>query len=150
MRFQRLIPLVLVLVLSLGGCQTATDGLSTSAAPTDVTGAAAVAIAGDMAGRFAEQSGSTATPIKLHRDTSEFAVALEAALKGWGFSIVTDEKNPAAKNAAKPVELAYSIVAVDGQVLARLSTDTMELGRAYSLSNGVATPASPLSLMKRN
>jgi hypothetical protein len=86
----------------------------------------------------------------LHRDTSEFAVALEAALKGWGFSIVTDEKNPAAKNAAKPVELAYSIVAVDGQVLARLSTDTMELGRAYSLSNGVATPASPLSLMKRN
>jgi len=54
------------------------------------------------------------------------------------------------KDGPKPVELAYSIVSAEGQVLARLSTDTMELGRAYSVSNGVATPASPLSLMKRN
>lgn len=71
-------------------------------------------------------------------------------MKGWGFAIVTDDKCAGAKDAPKPVELAYSIAAVDGQVLARLSTDTMSLGRAYSVSNGVATPASPLSLMKRN
>lgn len=148
MRFHHLFPIVLA--LGLAGCQTATDGLTTSAAPADVTGPAAGAIAGDMAGRFAEQAGSTATPIKLHKDSSEFAVALEAALKGWGFSVVTDEKAATAKDAQKPVELAYSIVASDGQVLARLSTDTMELGRVYSISNGVATPASPLSLMKRN
>jgi hypothetical protein len=103
-----------------------------------------------MAGRFAEQAGSTATPIKLQKDTSEFSVALEAALKGWGFAVLADDKSSSAKDAPKPVTLAYSIAAVDGQVLARLSTDTMELGRAYSVSNGVATPASPLSLMKRN
>ncbi|NLS07307.1 conjugal transfer protein TrbH [Rhizobium sp. P32RR-XVIII] len=148
MQLYRLIPIVLA--LNLAGCQTATDGLSTSAAPADVTGPAAGAIAGDMAGRFAEQAGSRTTPIKLHKDTSEFAVALEAALKGWGFAIVTDDKSANEKGAAKPVELTYSIVAADGQVLARLSTDAMELGRAYSVSNGVATPASPLSLMKRN
>ena len=148
MQLYRLIPIVLTLCLV--GCQTATDGLSTSAAPADVTGPAAGAIAGDMAGRFAEQVGSTTTPIKLHNDTSEFAVALEAALKGWGFAVVTDDKSANAKGAAKPVELSYSIVAADGQVLARLSTDTMEFGRAYSIGNGVATPASPLSLMKRN
>ncbi len=148
MQLHRLIPIVIGLGLS--GCQTATDGLSTAAAPADVTGPAAGAIAGDMAGRFAEQAGSTTTPIKLHKDTSEYSVALEAALKGWGFAIVTDDNNAGAKDSIKPVELAYSIAAVDGQVLARLSTDTMSLGRAYSVRNGVATPASPLSLMKRN
>ncbi len=148
MRLHRLIPIVIA--FGLTGCQTATDGLSTAAAPADVSGPAAGAIAGDMAGRFAEQAGSTTTPIKLHKDTSEYSVALEAALKGWGFAIVTDDKSAGAKVATKPVELAYSIASVDGQVLARLSTDTMSLGRAYSVSNGVATPASPLSLMKRN
>jgi len=148
MQLRRFIPIVLT--LGLAGCQTVTDGLSTSAAPAEVTGPAAGAIAGDMAGRFAEQAGSTSTPIKLHKDTSEFSVALEAALKGWGFAVVTDDKSASAKDVTKPVELAYSIADVDGQVLARLSTETLELGRAYTVSNGVATPASPLSLMKRN
>lgn len=148
MQLHRLIPIVLV--LGLAGCQTAADGLTTSVAPGDVTGPAAGAIAGDMAGRFAEQAGSTSTPIKLQKDESEFSVALEAALKGWGFAVLADDKSASAKDAPKPVTLDYSIAAVDGQVLARLSTDTMELGRAYSVSNGVARPASPLSLMKRN
>lgn len=148
MQLHRLI--LIAIALGLTGCQTATDGLSTSAAPADVSGPAAGAIAGDMAGRFAEQAGSTTTPIKLNKDSSDFSVALEAALKGWGFAIVTDDKSPSAKDATRPIELAYSIAAVDGQVLARLSTDTMSLGRAYSVSNGVATPASPLSLMKQN
>lgn len=148
MQLHRLISIVIA--LGLAGCQTATDGLSTSAAPAEVTGPAAGAIAGDMAGRFAEQVGSTNTPIKLPKETSEFSVALEAALKGWGFAIVADDKSASAKDGPKPIELAYSVAAVDGQVLAKLSTDTMALGRAYSVSNGVATPASPLSLMKRN
>lgn len=148
MRLHRLI--LIAIALGLTGCQTATDELSTAAVPADVSGPAAGAIAGDMAGRFAEQAGSTTTPIKLHKDTSEFSVALEAALKGWGFAVVTDDKSAGTKDAPKPVELAYSIAAVDGQVLARLSSDAMSLGRAYSVSNGVATPASPVSLMKRN
>ncbi|MBW9116371.1 conjugal transfer protein TrbH [Rhizobium cauense] len=148
MQLHRLIPIVIALGLS--GCQTATDGLSTTAAPAEITGPAAGAIAGDMAGRFAEQAGSTNTPIKLPKETSAFSVALEAALKGWGFAIVADDKSAGAKDGPKPIELTYSVAAVDGQVLAKLSTDTMALARAYSVSNGVATPASPLSLMKRN
>ncbi len=148
MQLHRLIPIVLA--LGLTGCQTATDGLSTTAAPAEITGPAAGAIAGDMAGRFAEQAGSTNTPIKLHKDTSEFSAALEAALKRWGFAIVIDDKSASATEGPKPVELAYSIAAVDGQLLAKLTTETMAIGRAYSVSNGVATPASPLSLMKRN
>jgi hypothetical protein len=148
MRTRFLLPLAIAMALT--GCQTASDGLTTSAAPPEIAGPAASAIAGDMAGRFAEQAGSTATPIKLHKDTSDFAVALEAALKGWGYSVISDEKFGSAKDAAKPVEIAYSLASLDGQVLARLSTDTLELGRAYSITNGVAVPASPLSLMKRN
>ncbi|AYD04892.1 conjugal transfer protein TrbH [Neorhizobium sp. NCHU2750] len=148
MRPQILFPVVCLIGLS--GCQTATDGLTTSAAPPEITGPAASAIAGDMAGRFAEQAGSTSTPIRLHKDTSDFAVALEAALKGWGYSVVTEDKATSGKDAAKPIELAYSIASLDGQVLARLSTDDLELGRAYSITNGVAVPASPLSLLKRN
>jgi hypothetical protein len=134
----------------LSGCQTSTDALTTSAAPSTVIGPAASAIAGDMAGRYAEQVGPAKTQIKLHKDASDFSVALEAALKGWGFTVVTDDKPTSSKDASQPVELAYSLVDVDGQVLARLSTETMELGRAYSVSSAGATPASPLSLMKRN
>lgn len=143
-----LLPVVATILLS--GCQTGTGALTTSAAPSTVTGPSASAIAGDLAGRYAEQAGSTAAPIRLHKDTSDFSTALEAALKGWGFTVVTDDKAGSAKDTAKPIELAYSLIDVDGQVLARLSSETIELGRAYSVSSGGATPASPLSLMKRN
>lgn len=148
MRIRNLLPFAAALMLT--GCQTGTDGLTTSAAPVSITGPAASAIAGDMAGRFAEQSGSTTTPIKLRKDQSDFSTALEAALKGWGFIVLTDDKAGSSKDATKPIELAYSLVDVDGQVLARLSTETLELGRAYAISGSGAVPASPLSLMKRN
>ena len=140
----------IIVTAMLSGCQTADDTLTTSSTPIAVTGATASAIAGDMAGRYAEQAGSTATPIRLHSDASDFATALEAALKGWGFTVVTDDKALSLKDTAKPIELAYSLIDVDGQVLVRLSSETLELGRAYSVSSGGATPASPLSLMKRN
>lgn len=136
--------------LLLAGCQTGTGALTTSAAPASVTGAAASAIAGDIAGRFAEQAGSTQTPIRLHEDQSDFSIALDAALKGWGFAVVTEDRAPHAKDGPEAIELAYSLVDVDGQVLARLSTASLELGRAYAISDGGAEPVSPLSLMKRN
>ena len=143
-----LMPFVAALFLS--GCQTGTDALTTSTAPSTVSGPAASAIAGDLAGRFAEQAGSTVTPIRLYKDTSDFSTAIEAALRGLGFTVVTDEKADLVKDTAKPIELAYSLIVDDGQVLARLSSETLELGRAYSISADGATPSSPLSLMKRN
>lgn len=132
----------------LSGCQTADDALTTSSTPVAVTGPTATAIAGDMANRLAEQIGPAGTTtIKMDKGTSEFAVALEAALKGWGYSVVGDGK--VAKD-AKPVELAYAIDGFDGQVLARLSTPSIALGRAYTPTTAGATPASPLSIMQRN
>lgn len=133
----------------LSSCQTADDAMTTSSNPVSVTGPAASAIAGDMASRLAEQLGpaSATTTIKMEKDQSEFATALEAALKGWGYTVVTDGK--VAKD-VKPVELAYAIEGVDGQVLARLSTPSIALGRAYTPTAAGATPASPLSIMQRN
>lgn len=147
----RLFPTALIfLALSLSACHTSTEGLTESIAPSDITGPAASTISGDMAARFAEQAGSTGATIRLRTEASDFAVALEAALRGWGYVVVTDDEQIKGPSNTERVELAYSLVSTDGQVLARLSTGTLELGRAYTVSNGVATPASPLSLMKRN
>lgn len=144
---RKLLPLLLAGTL-LTGCQTAGDTLDTGSAPTAISGPAASAIAGDMASRLAEQIGSAGrSKIKMDKGASEFAVALEAALKGWGYTVVTDGK---AGKGVKPVELSYSIDSVDGQILAQLSTPSIALGRAYTATPGGAAPASPLSIMQRN
>ncbi|MCA1494477.1 conjugal transfer protein TrbH [Ensifer sp. NBAIM29] len=132
----------------LSGCQTADDALTTNSTPVAVSGPAAGAIAGDMASRLTEQIGPTGTTtIKMDKDTSEYAAALEAALKGWGYTVVTDGK--VAKD-QKPVELAWSFDSFDGQLLARLTTPSITLGRAYTPTAAGATPSSPLSIMQRN
>lgn len=139
---------IMIIATLLSGCQTAEDGLTTSSTPVAVTGPAASAIAGDMASRLAEQIGPAGTTtLRMEKDSSDFAAALEAALKGWGYTVITDGK---VGKDVKPVELAYSVDGVDGQVLARLSTPSVALGRAYSTSAAGATPASPLSIMQRN
>lgn len=138
----------LIVTSVLAGCQTADDTLTTSSTPIAVTGATAGAIAGDMASRLAEQVGPAGTTIlKMDKDTSEYAVALEAALKGWGYTVIADGK---VGKDQKPVEIAWSIDSFDGQVLARVSTPAIALGRAYTATSAGATPASPLSIMQRN
>lgn len=131
----------------LSGCQsTGTEGLISSTAPPEISGPAASAIAGDMVSRLAEEIGPGKATVALKTDSSPFGQALEAALKGWGYAVITDQKTD---SGATVIPLAYVILDVDGQVLARLSTNSVELGRAYSLSVSGATPASALSLMRR-
>lgn len=132
----------------LSGCQTADETLTISSTPIAVTGATASAIAGDMASRLAEHVGPAGTTIlKMDKDTSEYATALEAAMKGWGYTVVTDGK---IGKDQKPVEVAWSIDSFDGQVLARVSTPVIALGRAYTTTSAGATPTSPLTIMQRN
>lgn len=132
----------------LSGCQTSDETLTTNSTPIAVTGATASAIAGDMASRLAEQVGPSGTmTLKMDKDPSEYATALEAALKGWGYIVITDGK---VGKDQKPVEVAWSIDSFDGQVLARISTPALALGRAYTATSAGATPASPLSIMQRN
>ena len=132
----------------LSGCQTADETLSTNSTPIAVTGATASAIAGDIASRLAEQIGPAGiTILKMDNDTSEYAAALKAALRGWGYTVIADGK---VGKDQKPVEVAWSIGSFDGQVLARVSTPAIALGRAYTATTAGATPASPLSIMRRN
>jgi len=135
------------LAILLPGCQSMdTGGLDASAAPPEVSGPAAGAIAGDMVSRLAEQIGQGKATVVLKQDGSPFGQALEAALKEWGYAVVTDQKTD---SGAAIVSLAYVIVPYDGQVLARLSMSNIELGRAYTVTTAGATPASALSLMRR-
>jgi hypothetical protein len=135
------------LAILLSGCQSMeTDNLLSSSAPPEISGPAASAIAGDMVSRLAEQIGPGKATVALKSDTSPFGQALEAALKGWGYAVVTDQKTD---QGTKVIPLAYVICSVDGQVLARLSTESVELGRAYSVTAAGATPASALTLMRR-
>lgn len=136
-----------IITAILYGCQT-DETLITNSTPIAVTGATASAIAGDMASRLAEQGGPAGTTIlKMDKDTSEYAAALEAALKGWGYTVIADGK---VGKDQKPVEIAWSIDSFDGQVLARVSTPAIALGRAYTATAAGATPVSPLSIMQRN
>ncbi|ACM39531.1 MULTISPECIES: conjugal transfer protein TrbH [Rhizobium/Agrobacterium group] len=135
------------LALLLSGCQSlGTDGLTSSNAPTEISGPAASAIAGDMVSRLAEQIGPGTATVSLRQDSSPFGQALEAALKGWGYAVVTDQKTDSTK---RTVPLGYVVIPFEGQVLARLSTNSVELGRAYTVTATGAQPASALSVMQR-
>ncbi|TGS14426.1 conjugal transfer protein TrbH [Mesorhizobium sp. M2E.F.Ca.ET.209.01.1.1] len=137
-----------VLASLLSGCQSVgTDGLGASDAPAEISGPAASAIAGDMVSRLAEHVGPGKATVVLKQDNSPFGEALQSALRGWGYAVVTDQKT---EKETRTVPLTYQIVPYDGQVLARLSTDQVELGRAYVTSPGSAQPSSALSVMKRS
>ena len=122
-----------------------TSGLVASTAPIEMTASAASAIAGDLVPRLAEQLGQGKATIVLKPDSSVFGSALETSLRTWGFAVTTD-------NAVKDqnaVHLAYILAPVDGQILARLTTGSLEIGRIYATSGSGATPASPISVMQR-
>ncbi|ACM39735.1 MULTISPECIES: conjugal transfer protein TrbH [Rhizobium/Agrobacterium group] len=136
-----------ILAILHSGCQSIdTEGLVASNAPPELSGPAASAIAGDMVSRLAEQIGPDKATVALKVDTSPFGQAMEAALKGWGYAVVTDQKTDSGTTV---VPLAYAIISFDGQVLARLSTNSVELGRAYTVTSTGATPTSALALMRR-
>ncbi|NLR97060.1 conjugal transfer protein TrbH [Rhizobium sp. P38BS-XIX] len=138
---------VFAVAIFLSGCQSmGSEALVISAAPAEVSGPAAGAIAGDMVSRLAEQIGQGKATVALKQDGSPFGQALEAALKGWGYAVVTDQKTD---GGAAVISLAYVITPYDGLVFARLSTSNIELGRAYTMTTSGAKPASALSSMRR-
>ncbi len=130
----------------LCACQTPHAATALTPDGTGLSAPATAAIAGDMASRLAEQaSPAIAGPLTMRNDKSPYAVSLEAALKGWGYTVTTDAK---VKTGALPTHLAWSIADIDGQVFARLSMPTLVLGRTYMPTVSGADPASPLSVMR--
>jgi hypothetical protein len=140
--------LSLAFAIALASCQATDEALTTDSTPTIISGPAASAIAGDMASRLAEQMGPVAkAPIKMDKDSSAFSTALVAALKGWGFAVITDGK---VGKTVRPIELAYSIDSTDGQILARLWTPSFAISRIYAPTAAGADPVSPLSKLEMN
>ena len=141
--------LALTLILSaslLAGCQAfGTESFLESSAPAELSAPAAAAMAGDLVPRLAEQIGQGTATIALKPDNSAFGSALESSLRAWGYAVTTDQ---GAKD-ANIIQLAYVLAPVDGLVLARLSTQSVEIGRVYSASATGAAPSSPLSVMRR-
>lgn len=139
----------LIVVVSLGflaACQTMTGaGLVRSEVTAELTTESSTAIAADMVGRFAELVGPGTTTIELRGNDTLFGPALEAALREWGYAVITDQ--PTDGSAVEP--LAYTVDPFEGGVLVRLSTGQVELTRMYSPSATGATPASPLSVLQR-
>lgn len=135
------------LAILLSGCQAlGTEGLVASKAPANVAGQSADAIANDMVGQLSEQIGPGTATVALKQDGSPFGQALEAALKGRGYAVVTDQ---ATDEKSQLMPLAYVIDPFEGQILARLSTNDVEIARAYSVTVTGASPTSPLSVMRR-
>ncbi|WP_420738178.1 conjugal transfer protein TrbH [Bradyrhizobium japonicum] len=142
----RRLVLISLLGLPLAGCASFGGiALVASSAPPDLSGPAASAIAGDMVTKLAEQVGPGSGTIILKPDSTPFGHALETSLKSWGYAVATDQKT----GGEKAIPLAYVIESYNGQVLARLSTGSVELGRAYAATASGASPASPLSIMQR-
>ncbi|MHC2627340.1 Ca2+/H+ antiporter [Bradyrhizobium huanghuaihaiense] len=138
--------LLSVLGMPLAGCASFGGGaLMASSAPADLSGPAASAIAGDMVTKLAEQVGPGSGTIILKPDGTLFGQALETSLKSWGYAVATDQKT----KGEKTIPLAYVVESYNGQVLARLSAGSVELGRAYAATASGASPASPLSVMQR-
>ena len=141
-----LLPAALLLFAMLAACQTMSGpGLIRSEVTAELTPESANVIAGDMVGRLAEKVGPGTTTIELRGSDPLFGPALEAALREWGYAVITDQVTEGA--AVTP--LAYSIDPFEGGVLVRLSTLRVELTRMYTLNVTGATPASPLSVMQR-
>ena len=137
-----------LLATSLGACTTLGFGGTAIQASIDqaqVPAEAASVIAEDLVGRLAEAVGPGTGTIALKPDGTAFGTALEASLRKWGYAVSVDQK--AEGEAAIP--LVYVIDTVEGSVLARLSTTTVDIGRAYTLTATGAEPASPLSVMRR-
>jgi hypothetical protein len=128
----------------LTACQSSTDALSYENGP-DLSPPAAGAIAGDMVSRFAEQTPGASKLLRIGEDASVFGTAMTSALKGWGYTIA-----PAGTKDGKPIELAYGVERIDGQVLAHVETPTLAIARGYTATLTGAEPATPLSVIQRN
>lgn len=133
----------------LTACQTfGIGGSSSQIASVDnaqVSPEAAGVIVEDLVGSLAEVVGPDTGTVVLKPDGSAFAIALEKSLRAWGYAVATDQK----VDDATAIPVAFVVDSFEGSVLARLSTATVDVGRAYALTETGATPTSPLSVLQR-
>lgn len=135
------------LSFSLAACQTAGQGaLPVSHAMAELSPTAAQAIAQDLAGKLTEHVAPGSSVIAIKSDGSSFGSALEAELTKSGYAVASTDRP---SEGSDHIPLAYVIEEFDGQVLARLATKDLDLGRTYRVTVTGAAPSSPLSVKQR-
>ena len=142
-KLARLVP-ALALVGLLAACQTlGSDRLIASVAPSEMPQPVAEAIAADLVEQFGKDVGPATGTIVLPADGSPFRAALEASLRAKGYAI-----GPGGEGRAVPI--AFVVDRADGEVMARLSTETLDLTRTYRETATGAQPSSPVSINRRD
>jgi uncharacterized lipoprotein YajG len=135
----------MAMIATLPGCAT-TGGYFTPVASLDAAQldpAAANSVATDLVTQLQQHVGAGTGTIALKTDQSAFALALEQQLRARGYAV-----DPEAKG-AESIPMAFTLDLGDGQVMARLSTSSVELTRFYSVSGGAAVPSGPVSVLSR-
>lgn len=135
----------LLVAIILAGCQGPTHDLTRTQDPPLLSAAAAQTIAGDLVSRVAEQEAPASTTVHLADDRSQFSLALERVLRDWGYIVSRD---PGSDKRTNAVSLSYSLTGFDGQILARLSTPKMSVGRIYKQSETGAETDGPFSIQQ--
>lgn len=139
----RSFPSILFIGLA-GGCQ-GSPHFSAAEGTIQVSSSAETAIAGDMANHFIESAGKPA-PVLLSASTDQSAEALGAALKQWGYPVISRKDKGSAN---KPeLEIAYSITAFEDVVLAQLATPAFTLSRAYRADTSGARATNALAVIR--
>lgn len=137
------------LATPIAGCMTSQSGWfnpTSSIDAANLSPSAASIVAGDMVAKLSEHVGAGTGTIALKADNSEFALALENSLRGWGYAVAEADQQPSGDTI---IPLAYTIDSDAGQIFARLTTPTVELARTYQATPTGASPTSPVSVLTR-
>ena len=139
---------VAVMCAGASACQTTAEGdFAASADKAELSSTAANTIADDMVNSLAEVVGPGSGTVVVKSDRSPFGTALVSSLQRRGYALATPDQKA---QGGTVIQLGYAIDGFEGSVLARLSTPSVDLGRAYARTATGAAPSSPLSIMRHN
>ncbi|MGX1501027.1 hypothetical protein ACSSV1_006096 [Labrenzia sp. MBR-25] len=136
------------LVTPMAGCMTQSGWFNptTSVDAANLSPSAASIVAGDMVAKLSEHVGAGTGTIFLKADNSQFGLALESSLRGWGYAVAEADQQPSGDTI---IPLAYTVGSDAGQIFVRLTTPTVELARTYQATATGASPTSPVSVLTR-
>ena len=97
----------------------------------------------DLVSEFQKLVGPGTVTVFFQSDGSVFASALEKELRNSGYAIVSGDSEPVDKF----IPLSFLTSPFESTVIVRISTDKIQLARAYVSGALGAVPASPLSVM---
>lgn len=140
---------ITALTIPMASCMTSQNGWfnpTVSVDAANLSPSAAGVVAGDMVAKLSEHVGAGTGTIYLKADNSQFGLALESSLRGWGYAVAETDQKPT-DDAVIP--LAYTIDSDAGQIFVRLTTPTVELARTYQATATGASPSSPVSVLTR-